>query len=599
MSGPQALDTATESVDAPLQGRPVADRDSLDHLELLAVMSQEFVTTRDLNATLSHAVNHIRDYVEAEAGALFMLDEKGETLCCQACNGPVEITGLTIACDQGIVGQCVQQDIGRIVRDVADDPDFTGAVDAETGFTTRSILCAPMSVKGERIGAIELINKRGGDGLFDDNDLYLLQALAASAGMAIKNARMSEQLVEQERVERELELAAEIQRSLIPGETPDGFALFGVNYPARVVSGDFFDYFPLADGRVMFSLGDVSGKGMNAALMMAKTASLLRCLGKSINEPGRLLSLVNDEICETSTRGMFVTIVTGVYDPATGHVRLANAGHEPPLIQDASGNFREVEADAPPLGIAPALAGEDGFPETDFHLDGGAFYVFTDGITEGYTAPGEELGVEGFKRLVMQHWDADMSTALRSVADAINGSGLALRDDITVLAIDDRVPERAGLVDRRCIEPGASDPLGEKLISIRVTADASRLKIIRNSVRETALFCGFDETHAGDVVLAVDEACQNIIRHAYGGRPDGDIQMEIRRRGDEMIITLRDFAEVIDVARVKPRDLDDVRPGGLGTHLMREIMDAVDFLPPPFDGGNLLRMVKKLPQREP
>ncbi len=595
MSGTQPAEMAVVA-EMPLDDGPDPSKVVLNHLELLSELHHEFVSTRDLNATLARAVTMIRDYLNAEAGALFLLDRENDELSCQASNGPVDVTGLTLRSDQGIVGRCVTGDCARIVRDVSLDPNFHADVDEQTGFCTRSILCAPMSVQGEAIGAIELLNKRGGDGLFNEGDLQLLQVLATAAAMSIKNARMADELVEQERVARELELAAEIQRSLLPGETPEGFALFGVNYPARVVSGDFFDYFPLADGRVMFSLGDVSGKGMNAALMMAKTASLLRCLGKSINEPGRLLALVNDEICETATRGMFVTLVSGVYDPATGHVRLANAGHEPPLVQDAAGNFREIPADAPPLGIAPILVDAEGFPETEFHLDGGALYLFTDGITEGYTAPDRELGSDGFKRIALDKWEDGMAVVLKTVADTIYNSGVPLRDDVTVMAIDDRVPERSGLVDRHdAIEPGATDPLGEKLISMRVTADASRLKIIRNSVRETSLFCGLSESDAGDVVLAVDEACQNIIRHAYGGRPDGDIQMEIRRRNDKMVITLRDFADVIDVARVKPRDLDDVRPGGLGTHLMREIMDAVDFLPPPFDGGNLLRMVKKLP----
>ncbi len=97
-----------------------------------------------------------------------------------------------------------------------------------------------------------------------------------------------------------------------------------MNLPARTVSGDFFDYFDLPDGRICFNLGDVSGKGINASLLMAKTSSLYRCLGKSIPDPGRLLQLINREIFETTTRGMFVTMVAGLYDPARGTVRIVH-----------------------------------------------------------------------------------------------------------------------------------------------------------------------------------------------------------------------------------------------------------------------------------
>ena len=113
---------------------------------------------------------------------------------------------------------------------------------------------------------------------------------------------------------------------------------------------------------------------------MAKTSSLYHCLGKSIHDPGELLGLVNAEICETGTRGMFVTMVGGVYDPSAGQVRFANAGHEPPLLRLRDGEYRQFEALAPPLGIGTDLLPESGIPVTELSLEGGTFSVFTDGI---------------------------------------------------------------------------------------------------------------------------------------------------------------------------------------------------------------------------
>jgi len=571
-----------------------------DHLELLAVMGQDFASSLDIEASLRRAIEHITEYVDAEGGALFILDEKGETLRCHACVGPIEITGLTLRCEQGIVGRCVQKNLGEIVRDVAKDPSFYGKVDAETGFTTRSILCAPMSVKDERIGAIELINKRGGDGLFAESDLHLLQAMSASAALAILNARMAEELVEQERVARELELAAEIQRSLLPQPGTGDFPVAGVNHAARTVSGDFYDFFTLNDGRICFNLGDVSGKGMNAALLMAKTASVFRCLGKTLHQPGKLMGRLNAEICETVTRGMFVTMVGGVYDPATGIVRLANAGHEPPLFRDANGHFTALPAEAPPLGIMPMIGGAEEFNEVELRLDGGTLYIFTDGVTEGYLEDGRELEVGGLKELIGKHTDLDVSRRLAAVIARINREDAVLRDDLTLLAIDDREAHARRTARLKADPKGArrdedrNRRKDEALLTLTVPSQPDRLKLVRAAVAETAKFCGCAEDVARDIVIAVDEACQNIIRHAYRGSPDGEIALEIHRRGDEMIFLLRDFAETIDTALVKPRDLNDVRPGGLGTHFIRSVMDDVTFLQPPEGGGNLLRLIKRL-----
>lgn len=565
-------------------------------MELLAVMGRDFVSTRDIDATLVRALACIARYVEAEAGALFLLDDAGQALRCHASVGPTDIRGLTLKADQGIVGRSVQTNVGEIVRDVSKDPSFTRVVDEKTGFCTRSILCAPMSVKDERIGAIELVNKRCGNGLFDHADLTLLQALASSAALAILNARMAAELVEQERVRRELELAAEIQRSLLPEPPAKDFPVHGVNCPARTVSGDFFDFFALADGRICFSLGDVSGKGINAALLMAKAASLFRCLGKTVHDPGHLLSLINTEISETVTRGMFITMVAGVYDPSDGSVRIANAGHEPPLFRDRHGTFTAFEAEAPPLGILPLdVVGDAGFPETRFHLDGGAFYVFTDGVTEGYLADGSELGVAGLKRLMDDNAGLPVAERLTAVTSRIARADATLRDDLTLLVVDDAAAAAKRPAPAAQTSPAeASADVGERLLDLRFPAKAERLKLVRGAVSETARLNGCSEGVARDIVIAVDEACQNVIRHAYQGASHGDIILEVYRRGGDLIFLLKDFAPTIDTAKVKPRALDEIRPGGLGTHLIRAIMDEATFLPPPPQGGNVLKMVKRI-----
>ncbi len=566
-----------ESVDALLSQ---SGENISDHLELLALMGADFASTRDLETTLAKAVERITRYLDAAGGALFMLDDSGEKLRCHACSGETEISGMVLDSDQGIVGRCVQENVGEIVRDVSKDASFNKGVDAETGFTTRSILCAPMSVRGERIGAIELVNKLGGDGLFAPSDLSVLQGLSSSAALAIVNARQAEALVEQERVKRELELAAEIQRSLLPGIRPEPFPIHGINVPARTVSGDFFDFFEIEDGTICFNLGDVSGKGMNAALLMAKTASLYRCLGKTITSPGKLLGIINREICETATRGMFVTMVGGHFDPSSGVVRLANAGHEPPLFRRRDGTYTALPAELPPLGIMPVAGPDEDFPETELSLDGGTLYIFTDGVTEGYIEGGETLEVEGLKAMLDANADMPAADRLNAVISRIRQTAGPLRDDLTLLAVNDAGPARQAV--------------GVGLLRINFPSVAGELKSVREAVAGVLENEGCPASTRTDMVLAVDEACQNVIRHAYKGNAEGEIVLEIRRDGDDLIVLLRDFADTVDVKKIKPRDLEDIRPGGLGTHFIQEIMDEVDFAPPPGNSGNLLTMKKRL-----
>jgi sigma-B regulation protein RsbU (phosphoserine phosphatase) len=136
--------------------------------------------------------------------------------------------------------------------------------------------------------------------------------------------------------------------------------------------------------------------------------------------------------------------------------------------------------------------------------------------------------------------------------------------------------------------------MSEAVVELRFPAEPRQLKKVRAEVRKQAVDAGCDERVANDITMAVDEACQNIIRHAYGAERKGDIVLRIDREDEELVFSLLDFAPRVDPAKVKPRDLDDVRPGGLGTFLIREVMDSAEFVEPPPGCGNLLRMVKRV-----
>ena len=403
-----------------------------EQLELLADITQSFASSLEITDTLNNAIQKFMEYLNAEAASIFLLETNGTELVCRACAGPVDITGLSLPAEAGIVGKTVSSRVPQMVRDVSTDTSFAKNVDKDTGFVTRSILCTPLLVKHECIGALELINKRSGDGLFDDQDRHLLSALASAASLAIHNARMADRLVEQERLQKELELAREIQVGLLPHPAHTGFPVLGMNVPAREVSGDFYDFFEREDGLIYFNLADVSGKGMNAALLMAKVSSLLHHLAKEVSDPAELLERVNDELCEGASHGMFVTIVSGFIDTKAGFVRFANAGHQPPLYHHADGSFVEFPAESPPLGILS----ETQFPATEIPLVGGCLYLFTDGVTESMDEKNQLLEVEGVKRLIVEKAPSDPQRRLDEIVAELRNPACVQRDDITIMLIE-------------------------------------------------------------------------------------------------------------------------------------------------------------------
>ena len=554
------------------RSKAIKDAEASSHLELMIEMTGDFARSQDVEATLRLGLERVAARLGAEAASLFLFEPGSGELVCHACIGPTEVRGLRLAPGRGIVWRTVDLDLPQLVKDTRHDPDFTGAIDAATGFVTRSILCAPMSFRGEKLGAIELFNKQGGHA-FTQADAQLLRALSMSSALALINTRLVAGMAEQEGFKRELALASEIQRAMLPPPQASASPIHGINLPARGVSGDFYEILPLAGGRIAFAIGDVSGKGMNAALLMTKTASLFRCLAKREDGSGRVLAAIDSELHETGLAGMFVTMVAGILDPVAGRVVLANAGHEPPLLRGRDGGFHAVLDGMPPLGIAPELFA-DGCPESVVDLAGGGLYLFTDGLTEARTPGGAMLGGEGARSLFDAFAAMPAAERLAAVVRSLDGGG-SLRDDVTVLVVEDTRLAATGAFERSY---GARpETLGE----------------IRAAVARVAAELGCPPDMAQDMVLAVDEACQNIIRHAYKGG-EGDIVLHLDREDDLMVIRLMDFAPPVEVAKIKPRALEDVRPGGLGTHLMRSVMDQVEFLPAPAGIGNLLQMVKRI-----
>ena len=234
-------------------------------------------------------------------------------------------------------------------------------------------------------------------------------------------------------LDREIAIAQEVQRSLMPGNVSEDFPVHGVNIPARNISGDFFDFFRGKDGNIWFALGDVSGKGINAGLLMAKTASLFHCLAKHMNDPARLLGIINNEICETSVRGYFVTMVAGIFNQTNKSVQLVNAGHLPPLLLNKQGGYDSFEATEQPLGIIPDVKYNLSKP---FSIKDRSLYLYSDGVTESLAGNGAMLGQDGLVSLIMDASAHPPAIRLSNIISAITPTD-ELRDDITLLLLED------------------------------------------------------------------------------------------------------------------------------------------------------------------
>ncbi|MGH8042702.1 MAG: ATP-binding SpoIIE family protein phosphatase [Rudaea sp.] len=537
-------------------------------LRFLAQLSESLAVSLDLRQTLTMAVTRIADFMQAEAASLFLLDSAG-LLECRICVGPVDITGLTLAVGQGVVGRCVGENATQIVRDASNDARVNVRVDAETGFATRSILCAPLATTRGPIGALEVINRRDGT-LFDEDDAEILRLIAAPAALAIGNAQLAHGLVEQQRIKRELDLARRMQKSMLPKRRRGAFPLRGVNLPAHEISGDFYDFFDLPDGRLAFVIGDVSGKGVDAAFLMVRVASMLRWVGAHAPAPAAWLAQVNIELCKTLQDGRFVCAAVGQYDHATRRVTLASAGFPPALLHDGA-RFEELPADGPPLGIVA----EAQYEQREFDLGQRALYLFSDGATDVRTGASSRLGEDGLRGLIARHAALAPEPRLRAVLSDLKR--LQLVDDTTLLLLQEPCGESA-----------------HALLDLDFPAQAGQLRDVRAALRHTLDAQRIAPELRDRLVLAVDEACANVIRHAYGGECRQRIALHVAREHDMLVFELRDHAPVVDPACLRARDLSECKPGGLGLPFITALMDDWKLAPAADGSGNILRMRKRI-----
>jgi serine phosphatase RsbU (regulator of sigma subunit) len=303
---------------------------------------------------------------------------------------------------------------------------------------TGAVLVIPLISSGSLVGVLSLGPRRS-ERSYTSEDRRLLTALAGYAAPAMRVGQLVRQQQAEarnrERIEQELKIAQVIQQQFLPASLPDlaGWRVAAFYRPARTVGGDFYDFIPLPDGRVMCVVGDVTDKGIPAALVMASTHALLRAAAPRLISPGAVLAQVNELLCADIPAHMFVTCLCLVLDTASGSVVFANAGHDVPYVRTASG-IAELRARGMPLGLMPGMAYEE--HSFDFR-PGDCALLHSDGLAEAH-APDREMF--GFPRVAALVGNGPSGEALIDLCltelQAFAGVGYVQEDDITLVTLE-------------------------------------------------------------------------------------------------------------------------------------------------------------------
>jgi sigma-B regulation protein RsbU (phosphoserine phosphatase) len=399
--------------------------------------------------------------MNAEASSVILVDEeKGELFFDLALGAKGdEVREIRLKIGEGIAGWVAQTGKSVKIDDAARDERWSSKVAKRVDYPTRNMLCVPLVSKGKIIGVLQVLNKRG-DAPFTDRDLQLLESIASPTAASLENAMLYDELEKsvhalkvttaaKERMESELRIATDIQMGFLPrkslslqsrGADAEGLTSAEAEAqatirPAREVGGDFYDYFRIDENRLFFVLGDVSDKGIPAALFMAVTMTLLK--GKMSVEltPGELLTAVNQELYKDDST-MFATIFCGVLNIATGQLLYSDGGHCPPYIMKANGEVELLKGKKGlPLGVMDDMLYMDN--EVMLGL-GDRIIVYTDGITEAEDQLQNQYGFGRLKEVLVREQASKPEQLLSQMVQDVDlfADGAVQSDDIAVLIID-------------------------------------------------------------------------------------------------------------------------------------------------------------------
>ena len=400
-------------------------------LNVLNKVSKAFSNVFNLDDLLNMIMGKITEIMEADRSTLYILDREKNILWSKIAQGTEKIV---LQLGQGIAGYVGQT--GKIVNipDAYKDPRFNKEIDKKTGYRTRSILTLPMyNHKGEITGVIQVLNKK--NGIFRKSDEELGLILGTQISMAIENVKLYEHYLAKKEIEHEMKIASSTQQSLLPRKSPEleEFDISGFNIPARDTGGDYFDFIELDNGNLVLVIGDITGKGMPAALLMATARAYIRALSFNKEPISKIIEKVNHAMYIDTEPDKFLTLFYGVLNPEEKTFTFTNAGHDAPLWFH-KGEVEKLETHNFFVGSFPYAT----YNEKKIKLNSGDILIlYTDGIIEASNDKNELFGEEKFIELIKNNIELSaQELGKKTYTEVRKFSGnIPQQDDITMIII--------------------------------------------------------------------------------------------------------------------------------------------------------------------
>ncbi|MCB0066760.1 MAG: SpoIIE family protein phosphatase [Caldilineaceae bacterium] len=435
------------------------------------------------------------------------------------------------------------------------------------------VMVVPLVSQGELVGIIN-IGQRRSDQEYSSDDRRLLNDLAVQAAPAVRVAQLVRQqelaAVERERIETELRVARTIQQTLLPKEVPaiEGWDIAALWQPAREVSGDFYDFIHLDNGCLGVIIADVTDKGVPAALVMATTRTLLRAAAERLVAPGDVLARANDVLCPDIPPKMFVTCLYAVVNPASGHVRYANAGHDMPYVRRTAGGIEELRARGMPLGLLPGMP----YEEKEIVLQpGDTLLLYSDGLVEAHNAKREMLGFPQLRSLVEEHGGgADLIPFLMQQLETFTGPGWEQEDDVTLLTV-----QRLAAPEHKDGEP-AWRVLGE----FDLPSEPGNERLAIEQVMQLAAGVPLTAKQIDRLKTAVGETTMNAIEHGNGFQAEVPAHIAVLATDAMLRVRIVDHGGNQTIPTAETPDLDAKlagvqSPRGWGLFLIKNMVDEM------------------------
>jgi len=434
--GPDDPKAATPAP-ATAGGPPTAgieQRLDAEGMRMLLEVSRRINAERDPEALLAAVVDSLVSVTRADRGFLMLKEGDGLRFVLARDRKGLPLEAAKFKVSQSVVKEVAESGTTRLIDDAASSDAYQARMSI-INLSLRTILCVALKTARGILGVIyvdsNLITRR-----FSERDVPLVEAFAAQAAVSLERVRLEQAEIERDRMRRQLETAAEIQKTFLPGTFPEIPGLLGAvaTVPALQVGGDLYDVIRFPDGRTGLVVGDVSGKGVPAALFGARLLSDVRYEALYHDDVGATLASVNDIVARRSTRGMFVTLLYAVYDPGRRAWTYANAGHVAPLVRGRDGAVtRCEEALGLPLGIA---TGQSYAPATKALGVGEALVLLTDGFFDALGPSGEQFGEERVHGVIAAATCDPAGLVARLTAEVTSFTGAVPQaDDLTCLAV--------------------------------------------------------------------------------------------------------------------------------------------------------------------